>query len=78
MTLPEALLGITFVTGALFTGWIYSLTDRGRSIGRDTQLANRRSRWWMRKAFLARHWPMFVLITAYTLAFGIIASALDF
>ncbi|OAN79034.1 hypothetical protein A8B78_01375 [Jannaschia sp. EhC01] len=74
MTVLEILIGIAFVAGALATGWAYTLTDRGRTLGRDTQKANRRARWWLRREFLGRHWPFILLILAYTLGFGVIAA----
>lgn len=74
MTLTEFLLATGFIAGALLIAWGYTLTDRGRSAPRDIEKANRRSRWWMRKAVLAQHWPLLVLIVGYTLAFGVIAA----
>lgn len=76
MSLAEFALAVGFLAGAGVTGWLYTLTDRGRTIGVDTMKANRNSRWWLSKAFLGRHWPMIVMITAYTLAFGLLAPNL--
>lgn len=74
MTLSEIAFGLAFVGGALVVAWGYTLTDRGRSAPRDIERANRGSRWWMRKAVLARHWPLIALITAYVFGFGFIAA----
>lgn len=76
MSLAELALAVAFLAGAGVTAWIYSLTDRGRTIGVDTMKANRNSRWWLSRVYLARHWPMIVMITVYTLAFGLLAPNL--
>lgn len=74
MNVADTLLGTTLVTGALLVGGGSTYTHRGRKFNRDIQLARSRSHWVLRRAFLARHWPFFVLITVYTLAFGVFAA----
>lgn len=77
MSFAEIALAIAFLAGAGFVGWAYTLTERGRTIGTDILKTNkRRGRWWMSRAFLARHWPIFVLILAYVLIFGLFAPNL--
>lgn len=74
MTLGEIGIGIGFVTGACLVGLAYTFTGRGSTLGQDIQSANKRSRWFLNGQFLAQHWPLIVLITLYTLGFGMIAA----
>lgn len=76
MTLAEIALAVAFLAGAGLTCWIYTLTERGSTFAADVTEANRRSRWFLVRRVHARHWPVYLLLVAYSLAFGLLAPNL--
>ncbi|MEX3017179.1 hypothetical protein [Gymnodinialimonas hymeniacidonis] len=76
MTLFDVAIGFTLVGCALLVTWAYTLTQRGRTFGRDIMEVKKRTGIWITPSLVVRHWPAFALIIGSVLGIGAIAASL--